>query len=60
MWTPAGYMKANETEYRVFVTKPEWDCPTLVMATWDKEKAEALNDALTGTLVISKIEEVAL
>jgi len=53
-------MKANETEYRVFVTKPEWDCPTLVMATWDKEKAEALKEALTGSLVITKIEEVAL
>ena len=61
MWTPAGYMRANRTEYRVLAIKNgDFDRPMMLMVTWDKEKAEALKEALTGTLVIPKIEEVEL
>jgi hypothetical protein len=62
MWTPAGYMKANKTEYRVLLTKPgHLDRPVLVMATWEKERAEEVKEMLHNkSLVFIEIEEVAL
>jgi hypothetical protein len=60
MWTPAGYMKQNKTEYRVIAQKaPEQ--PMLLMVTWEKEKAEQVKEMLHGkSLVFIEIKEVEL
>ena len=62
MWTPAGYMKQNKTEYRLFATKFNGSESVLLMVTWDKERAEQRKDELTkmNFLCNLEIQEAAL
>jgi len=62
MWTPAGYMKQNKTEYRLFATTFNSADSILLMVTWERERAEETKSELSkmNMLCNFEIKEAAL